>query len=24
MTDEKEYDFIVPHGENGKNPEFQL
>lgn len=23
-TDEKEYDFIVPHGENGKNPEFQL
>ena len=27
MTDEKEYDFIVPHGEkgnDGKNPEFQL
>ena len=24
MTDEKEYDFIVPHGESGKNPEFQL
>lgn len=24
MTDEKEYDFIVPHGESGKNPEFQF
>ena len=23
-TDEKEYDFIIPHGKNGKNPEFQL
>jgi len=24
MTDDVEYHFIIPHGENGKNPEFQL